>query len=634
MAVRWNEQRAAKAAEASEAENRGAQVARWAEERQVQEGARARKSEALRYSWQLLHPPARGGAGGAGGAAAPRPATGSSWRVHVSRVVAARGVASPRSEREVGAAYGAAPGAGAWGGLMCVRVTAQWSNESVATPLLPAAGGNAAWGGEELTLALPNEAAEAEAATATAGGGARGRTAIYGSQEDHRQRPRDAGAPSEAIALKVALWRRPPGGRSAWVQEVGAGPEDECVGTGEIRLSGASGNVKDLRLRGGGEAVAAGFAWRVSRGAAEEGWSTDSDDEAVVEEAVAAADHSAYYAQMGRGLRNLTQPVRLLEARYAGDEELEEDPFAVAEGQWRQQQRQLEQEAEVFARVDAARDPSGAGADAGADGGGGGADGGGGVADGGGGSLDSETRLRTARAQPATAQPARLSAYARAPANKSKSTARTQGSQMGVGNQVDQVRASGGSGAAGAALLRGRSTGGLATGRLAAAAEPSLLETKWTAQSVGEPGGAAFATVGAPRVPGSTPNRPSSATSKGVAPAHGVATVGRPMSAPLHRHMSAPSVRLMVQLDECARIKEAFERRGMTCPTAAIEGGLMVPEDRPRVLCEANLPRPGVHLADPWFVPRKAAKKKKGGKKKGGNKSPGRRLPGQPAKKA
>jgi len=51
------------------------------------------------------------------------------------------------------------------------------------------------------------------------------------------------------------------------------------------------------------------------------------------------------------------------------------------------------------------------------------------------------------------------------------------------------------------------------------------------------------------------------------------------------------------------------------------------------VLCEANLPRPGVHLADPWFVPRKAAKKKKGGKKKSGNKSPGRRLPGQPAKK-
>ena len=66
-------------------------------------------------------------------------------------------------------------------------------------------------------------------------------------------------------------------------------------------------------------------------------------------------------------------------------------------------------------------------------------------------------------------------------------------------------------------------------------------------------------------------------SSKGAAPARGVASIGRPMSAPLHRHMSAPSVRLIEQLDECARIKEAFERRGLTCPTAAIEGGLLVP---------------------------------------------------------
>ena len=36
MAARWHEQRAAKAAEAREDENRDAQVARWAEERQVQ----------------------------------------------------------------------------------------------------------------------------------------------------------------------------------------------------------------------------------------------------------------------------------------------------------------------------------------------------------------------------------------------------------------------------------------------------------------------------------------------------------------------------------------------------------------------------------------------------------------------
>ena len=53
------------------------------------------------------------------------------------------------------------------------------------------------------------------------------------------------------------------------------------------------------------------------------------------------ADHAAYYAQiaqMGRGPRTLAQPVRLLDAREGGDEELEEDPFVLAEGQWRQQQ--------------------------------------------------------------------------------------------------------------------------------------------------------------------------------------------------------------------------------------------------------------------------------------------------------
>ena len=50
------------------------------------------------------------------------------------------------------------------------------------------------------------------------------------------------------------------------------------------------------------------------------------------------ADHAAYYAQiaqMGRGPRTLAQPVRLLDAREGGDEELEEDPFVLAEGQWR-----------------------------------------------------------------------------------------------------------------------------------------------------------------------------------------------------------------------------------------------------------------------------------------------------------
>ena len=90
----------------------------------------------------------------------------------------------------------------------------------MATPLLPATGGNAAWGGEELILALPNEAAE------PAGGRVGGRTSTYGSRDDGGPHATSggAGAPSEAVALKVALWRRPPGERGAWAQEVWAAP--------------------------------------------------------------------------------------------------------------------------------------------------------------------------------------------------------------------------------------------------------------------------------------------------------------------------------------------------------------------------------------------------------------------------
>ena len=56
-------------------------------------------------------------------------------------------------------------------------------------------------------------------------------------------------------------------------------------------------------------------------------------------------------------------------------------------------------------------------------------------------------------------------------------------------------------------------------------------------------------------------------------------------------------------------------RRGMPVPTVAIEKGLLIPEDRPRTLCEAQLPRPGVHLHDPNSVPKKGKKKAKKGKK-------------------
>ena len=56
----------------------------------------------------------------------------------------------------------------------------------------------------------------------------------------------------------------------------------------------------------------------------------------------------------------------------------------------------------------------------------------------------------------------------------------------------------------------------------------------------------------------------------------------------------------------------------------AVERALLLPEDRPRVLCEAALPRPGVRMLDPFLEEnkrrgkKKKVVKKKGGKKKGG----------------
>ena len=92
------------------------------------------------------------------------------------------------------------------------------------------------------------------------------------------------------------------------------------------------------------------------------------------------------------------------------------------------------------------------------------------------------------------------------------------------------------------------------------------------------------------------------------------------------RPHSAPSARLLMQLDECARIKAAFANAGIPCPTAAIERGLLIPEDRPTVMCMAALPMPpgyGMELPKHLLPKGKKGKgKKKGGKKKGGGKSP------------
>lgn len=78
------------------------------------------------------------------------------------------------------------------------------------------------------------------------------------------------------------------------------------------------------------------------------------------------------------------------------------------------------------------------------------------------------------------------------------------------------------------------------------------------------------------------------------------------------RPQAAPSARLLMQLDECSRIKAAFVRAGMPCPTAAIERGILFPEDRPQVLCLTALP---VSHAVPPVVKQSKGKKGRGGGK-------------------
>lgn len=61
----------------------------------------------------------------------------------------------------------------------------------------------------------------------------------------------------------------------------------------------------------------------------------------------------------------------------------------------------------------------------------------------------------------------------------------------------------------------------------------------------------------------------------------------------------------------------------------AVERALLLPEDRPRVLCEVALPRPGVRMADPFLEANKRKGKKKAVKKKAVKKKGG----ASPAKK-
>jgi hypothetical protein len=92
-----------------------------------------------------------------------------------------------------------------------------------------------------------------------------------------------------------------------------------------------------------------------------------------------------------------------------------------------------------------------------------------------------------------------------------------------------------------------------------------------------------------------------------------------------HRPASAPSARLLTQMDELARIKAAFARQNMPVDMRAFERALLAPDDRPAEMCLRALPRQGsrampldrflpAHLQPP---PKPATRKKsKKGKKK------------------
>ncbi|KOO22158.1 hypothetical protein Ctob_000701 [Chrysochromulina tobinii] len=104
-------------------------------------------------------------------------------------------------------------------------------------------------------------------------------------------------------------------------------------------------------------------------------------------------------------------------------------------------------------------------------------------------------------------------------------------------------------------------------------------------------------------------------------------SAGAPKQEAWLRPIMAPSARMLMGLDECARIKAAFVKAGLACPTAALEKALLLPEDRPVPLCLSELPRAGpegrpLPCKDPILPSGKGGKKGKGkkGGKKGGKK--------------
>ena len=142
----------------------------------------------------------------------------------------------------------------------------------------------------------------------------------------------------------------------------------------------------------------------------------------------------------------------------------------------------------------------------------------------------------------------------------------------------------------------------------------------------------------APVAPPKPPAKPPAKKAKKAPAKSAVVDTGAPLCKPplppeavgararesLTRPMSAPSARLLLQLDECARIKAAFERRD-ALPHRRARGRADDARDRPKEQCEAALPGKGSKLVaaklmaglDPLA---EAAAKKKGTKKKGGKK--------------
>ena len=131
--------------------------------------------------------------------------------------------------------------------------------------------------------------------------------------------------------------------------------------------------------------------------------------------------------------------------------------------------------------------------------------------------------------------------------------------------------------------------------------------------------GSSSATTRGPLLPGSSGGgrAPSAAKTPALArPPH------QTKAELLLRPVSAPSARLLLQLDECARIKECFAKYGLPCPTGVLERGLLLPEDSPEELCRLQLPPPS--RLRPGDMPMVVGKGKKGkkGKGKGRSKSP------------